>query len=227
MAANFTAGSNFRAAVFGISDGLVSNTSLIMGVAGAISDARTLIITGAAGLLAGALSMAAGEYVSVRSQRELYESEIARERKELETQPQEEIDELARIYERRGLPRDIACRISKALSGDLKTALETHAREELGLNPDDLGSPIGAAVSSFLSFAAGAFVPLLPFILGLGHRAFSIAAALAAIALVVVGMVSARITQQNVWRGGLRLLVVGGGAGVVAYLIGRALGVTV
>src|SRR4051812_39256618 len=173
-----TAGSNFRAAVFGISDGLVSNTSLIMGVAGAIPDARTLIITGAAGLLAGALSMAAGEYVSVRSQRELYESEIARERNELETQPQEEIDELARIYERRGLPRDIACRISKALSGDLKTALETHAREELGLNPDDLGSPIGAAVSSFLSFAAGAFVPLLPFILGLGHRAFGLAVVL-------------------------------------------------
>lgn len=227
MAANFTSGSNFRAAVFGISDGLVSNTSLIMGVAGAIPDARTLVITGAAGLLAGALSMAAGEYVSVRSQREFYESEIARERKELETQPQAEVDELARIYERRGLPRDIACRISKALSGDLKTALETHAREELGLNPDDLGSPIGAAASSFLSFATGAFVPLLPFILGLGQRAFGIAAVLAALALVVVGMVSARITQQSVWRGGARLLVVGGGAGVVAYLIGRALGVTV
>jgi VIT1/CCC1 family predicted Fe2+/Mn2+ transporter len=227
MAASLTVGSNFRAAVFGISDGLVSNTSLIMGVAGAIQDARTLIITGVAGLLAGALSMAAGEYVSVRSQRELYESEIARERNELETQPQEEIDELARIYERRGLPRDIACRISKALSGDLKTALETHAREELGLNPNDLGSPFGAALSSFLSFAAGAFVPLLPFIAGLGHRAFEIAAMLAAVALIIVGMVSARITKQNVWRGGLRLLVVGGGAGVVAYLIGRALGVTV
>jgi len=198
-----------------------------MGVAGAISDTRTLVITGAAGLLAGALSMSAGEYVSVRSQRELYEAEIARERKELETQPKEEVDELARIYERRGLPRDIACRISKALSADLKTALETHAREELGLNLGDLGSPIGAAVSSFFSFAAGAFVPLLPFIAGFGNRAFAMAAVLAVIALVIVGMVSARLTEQNIWRGGLRLLVVGGGAGVVAYLIGRALGVTV
>ena len=198
-----------------------------MGVAGAISDTRTLVITGAAGLLAGALSMSAGEYVSVRSQRELYEAEIASERKELETQPKEEVDELARIYERRGLPRDIACRISKALSADLKTALETHAREELGLNLGDLGSPIGAAVSSFFSFAAGAFVPLLPFIAGFGNRAFAMAAVLAVIALVIVGMVSARLTEQNIWRGGLRLLVVGGGAGVVAYLIGRALGVTV
>jgi len=226
-ARGLTAGSNFRAAVFGISDGLVSNTSLIMGVAGAISDTRTLIITGAAGLLAGALSMSAGEYVSVRSQRELYEAEIAREQRELETQPEAGVDELARIYHRRGVPLDIACRISKALSADLKTALETHAREELGLNPDDLGSPTGAALSSFLSFAGGAFVPVLPFIAGFGHRAFGVAAVLAAIALAVVGMVSARLTQQNIWRGGLRLLVVGGGAGVVAYLIGRALGVTV
>jgi len=222
-----TAGSNLRAAVFGISDGLVSNTSLIMGVAGAISDTRTLIITGAAGLLAGALSMSAGEYVSVRSQRELYETEIAREKRELETRPQEEVDELARIYHRRGLPFDIACRISKALSADLKTALETHAREELGLNPDDLGSPIGAALSSFVSFALGAAVPLAPFVLGHGARAFGAAVVLAAIALFLVGVASSRLTGQSVLRGGLRLLVVGGGAGIVAFLIGRALGVTV
>jgi VIT1/CCC1 family predicted Fe2+/Mn2+ transporter len=227
MPEGLTAGSNLRAAVFGVSDGLVSNTSLMMGVAGAISDSRTLIITGAAGLLAGALSMSAGEYVSVRSQRELYEAEIAQEREELEKHPREEVDELARIYHRRGVPLDVACRVSKALSSDLKTALQTHAREELGLNPDDLGSPIGAALSSFFSFAGGAFVPLLPFIAGLGSRAFGTAAVLAAISLVIVGMVSAHLTHQSVWRGGLRLLVVGGGAGVVAFLIGRALGVTV
>lgn len=222
-----TAGSNLRAAVFGVSDGLVSNTSLIMGVSGAISDTRTILITGAAGLLAGALSMAAGEYVSVSSQRELFETEIAKEREELKTQPREEIDELARIYHRRGLPLDVACRISKALSKDLKVALETHAREELGLNPDDLGSPIGAAVSSFVSFGLGALVPLLPFLLGAGQKSFGIAVGLAAIALVLVGVAAAAVTGQRRLHGGVRLLLVGGGAGVVAYLIGRLLGVAI
>ena len=125
------------------------------------------------------------------------------------------------------MPLETACRISKALSADLKTALQTHVREELGLNPEDLGSPTGAAVSSFLSFALGAAVPLLPFILGAGGRAFGFAVALAATALALVGVASAALTGQNRLRGGVRLLVVGGGAGVVAYLIGRLLGVTV
>src|SRR5919201_4796580 len=186
-AAGLTAGSNLRAAVFGISDGLVANTSLIMGVSGAITEPRTILITGAAGLLAGALSMAAGEYVSVSSQRELFEKEIERERESLVNRPKEEVDALARIYHRRGVPLDIACRISKALSADLRAALETHAREHLGLNPEDLGSPTGAAISSFLSFALGAAVPLAPFALGAGARAFGWAVALAAVALVVVG----------------------------------------
>ena len=222
-----TAGSNLRAAIFGVSDGLVSNTSLIMGVSGAITDTRTILITGAAGLLAGALSMAAGEYVSVSSQRELFETEIAKEREELQTQPQEETDELARIYHRRGLPLDVACRISKALSKDLKVALETHAREELGLNPQDLGSPIGAAISSFVSFGLGALVPLLPFMLGAGQKSFVIAVALAAIALVLVGVAAAAVTGQRRLHGGVRLLLIGGGAGIVAYLIGKLLGVAI
>jgi vacuolar iron transporter family protein len=223
----FTAGGNLRAAVFGVSDGLVSNTSLIMGVSGAIAEPRTILITGAAGLLAGALSMAAGEYVSMRSQRELFEREIRRERESLVTRPKEEIDALARIYHRRGVPLDIACRISKALSADLRAALETHAREHLGLNPEDLGSPVGAAVSSFLSFALGALVPLVPFMLGAGERAFAIAAVAAAFALAAVGVTTSRLTGQPLARGGLRLLLVGGGAGVVAYLIGKLLGVSV
>jgi len=213
--------------VFGISDGLVSNTSLIMGVSGAIAEPRTILITGAAGLLAGALSMAAGEYVSVSSQRELFEKEIERERESLVSRPKEEVDALARIYHRRGVPLDIACRISKALSADLRSALETHAREHLGLNPEDLGSPFGAAVSSFVSFALGALVPLVPFMLGAGERAFALAAAAAALGLFVVGMATSRLTGQPLVRGGLRLLVVGGGAGALAYLIGKVLGVTV
>ena len=227
MAAGLTFGGNLRAAIFGISDGLVANTSLIMGVSGALSDARTILIAGAAGLLSGALSMAAGEYVSMRSQRELFEAQIERQRRELETRPQAEIDDLARIYHRRGLPLDTACKVSKALSADLKSALETHAREELGLNPEDLGSPIGAAVSSFVSFAIGAAVPLAPFVLGAASRAFATSALLAACALFAVGVASSKLTGQALARGGLRLLVVGGGAGVIAYLIGRVMGVTV
>ena len=213
--------------MFGISDGLVSNTSLIMGVSGAIAEPRTILITGAAGLLAGALSMGAGEYVSVSSQRELFEKEIERERESLVTRPKEEVDALARIYHRRGVPLDIACRISKALSADLRAALETHAREHLGLNPDDLGSPIGAAISSFASFALGALVPLVPFMVGAGERAFGFAAAAAALSLFIVGMTTSQLTGQPLLRGGLRLLVVGGGAGIVAYLIGKLLGVSV
>ena len=215
-AAGLTFGGNLRAAVFGVSDGLVSNTSLIMGVAGALSDSRTVLITGAAGVLAGALSMAAGEYVSMRSQRELFETQIAREREELAARPKEEVDELARIYHRRGVPLDTACRISRALSSDLRIALQTHAREELGLNPEDLGSPVGAGLSSFVSFALGA-----------GSRAFALAVALAAAALLAVGATSARLTGQSALRGALRLVAIGGGAGVIAYSIGTLLGVTV
>jgi len=224
--AGLTFGGNLRAAVFGVSDGLVSNTSLIMGVSGAFADARTVLITGAAGVLAGALSMAAGEYVSVRSQRELFEEEIAREQQALKTHPKEEVDALAQIYHRRGVPLDVACRVSKALSADDRAALETHAREHLGLNPDDLGSPLGAGVSSFVSFGLGATLPLLPFIFGAGH-AFFLAVALAAIALFAVGVASSWVTGQARVRAGLRLLVIGGGAGLVAYLIGKLLGVSV
>ena len=226
-ARSLTAGGNLRAAVFGISDGLVSNTSLIMGVAGAIAEPRTILITGAAGLLAGALSMAAGEYVSVSSQRDLFEKQIAEERESLLSRPKAEVDALARIYHRRGVPLDIACRISKALSADLRSALETHAREHLGLNPEDLGSPIGAALSSFVSFAIVALVPLVPFMLGVGERAFVFAAIAAGLGLAIVGMATSALTGQPLLRGGLRLLIVGGGAGVVAYLIGKLLGVTV
>jgi VIT1/CCC1 family predicted Fe2+/Mn2+ transporter len=223
--AGLTFGGNLRAAVFGVSDGLVSNTSLIMGVSGAFADPRTVLITGAAGVLAGALSMAAGEYVSMRSQRELFEEQLAREKEALEEHPREEIDALARIYHRRGVPLDVACRISKALSTDERAALETHAREHLGLNPDDLGSPVGAGLSSFVSFALGATVPLLPFIFGAPAHAFILAVVLAAVGLFAVGVASSGVTGQARGRGGLRLLIVGGGAGLVAYLIGKLLGV--
>ena len=162
-------GGNLRAAVFGVNDGLISNASLIMGMAGATStmaDSKLVLLSGAAGLIAGAFSMAAGEYVSVRSQREMFEYQIGLEKEELDQYPEEEAEELALIYQARGLPRDDAARLASQMTSNPALALDTLAREELGLNPDDLGSPWGAALFSFAAFAAGAAVPLLPFLVG-------------------------------------------------------------
>lgn len=224
--ASITSGSNLRAAVFGINDGLVSNTSLIMGVAGATADPKMILISGVAGLLAGALSMAAGEFVSVSSQRELYERQISREKDEIERFPRQETEEIALIYAARGLPMPLARQVANAFMRDPKQALETHAREELGLNPQDLGSPMGAAVSSLLSFALGGFLPLLPFLLPANGNAVFISASLAAVALFVTGMLVNRLTGQSLAWGGLRMLLIGGGAGIVTYAIGTLLGVS-
>lgn len=219
-------GGNLRAAVFGINDGLVSNASLIMGVAGAASDNTMILTAGVAGLLAGALSMAAGEYVSMRSQRELFEYQIGLEREELEEYPQEEAEELALIYHARGVALEEARAIARTLMQDKEHALDTLAREELGLNPDDLGSPWGAAISSFLAFTVGAVLPLVPFLIGAGSNAVAISAALAGIGLFVVGVLLSLFTGRGAVTSGLRMVLIGGGAGVVTYLIGHLLGVS-
>src|SRR6185436_19358735 len=179
-------GGNLRAAVFGVNDGLVSNASLILGVAGAGADARTIVLAGVAGLAAGAFSMAVGEYVSVRSQRELYEHQIALERDELKQYPEAEAQELALIYEAKGVPRRQAEQVAKRLVADPEHALDTLAREELGLNPADLGAPFGAAASSFAAFAAGAALPLVPF-LATAANALTVSIAVAAVALFAIG----------------------------------------
>lgn len=219
-------GGNLRAAVFGVNDGLVSNTSLIMGIAGASSQNSLILTTGVAGLLAGALSMAAGEYVSMRSQREMYESQIALEKAELEEYPEEEIEELALIYNTRGMELDAARGFARELMRDPRHALNTLAREELGLNPDDLGSPWGAAVFSFLAFTAGALVPLLPFLFRPDAAAVPAAAGLAGTSLFVVGAMLSLFTGRRAWWGGARMVLIGGGAGIVTYLIGYLLGVS-
>jgi len=221
-------GGNLRAAVFGINDGLVSNTSLIMGVAGAAASAQTVLTTGVAGLLAGALSMAAGEYVSMRSQREMFEYQIGLERDELHEYPEEEAEELALIYQARGMDLEEARRVSRELVKHEAAALDALAREELGLNPDDLGSPWGAAISSFVAFAIGALVPLAPFLFGLTlGRAVSIAAIVAALALFGVGALLSLFTGRSALRGGLRMVLIGGGAGIATWLIGSALGAAI
>ncbi len=218
-------GGNLRATVFGVNDGLISNASLVMGIAGAGATGAAVLTTGAAGLLAGALSMAAGEYVSVRSQREMYEYQIALEREEVAEYPDEEAEELALIYEARGVDLAQAREMSRSLLARPEQALDVLAREELGLNPDDLGSPFKAAAFSFLSFAIGATVPLSPFLVGLGGpRAIGAAAAVTVIALLGIGMALSLFTGRDAARGALRMVLIGGGAGAVSYGVGHVIG---
>lgn len=218
-------GGNLRAAVFGVNDGLVSNASLILGVAGAGSEPVMILLSGVAGLLAGAFSMAAGEYVSVRAQKEFFEYQIGLEREELDQYPLEEAAELALIYTAKGVPREEAQRMAEKLISDPDKALDTLAREELGLNPEELGSPLGAAASSFLAFAVGAAIPLAPYLLSSGETALAGTILVTAISLFGVGSAISLFTGKQAWRGGLRMLAIGGAAGLVTWLIGRALGV--
>jgi VIT1/CCC1 family predicted Fe2+/Mn2+ transporter len=223
---NVGSGGNLRAAVFGVNDGLVSNASLILGVAGASSSSTVILLSGVAGLLAGAFSMAAGEYVSVASQREMFEHQIGLERRELAEYPAEEAQELALIYAARGMDEDEAAALATSTVADHERALDTLAREELGLNPDELGSPWGAALSSFLSFGAGAFVPLAPFLLTRGDAALLAAVALTGVALFTVGATISLFTGRSAAAQGVRMLAIGAAAGAATYGIGRLLGVS-
>ncbi len=221
-------GGNLRAAVFGVNDGLVSNTSLILGIAGAGASSEFILMSGIAGLLAGALSMAAGEYVSMRSQREMYEYQIGLEREELEEYPEEEAEELALIYQARGLELEQARTLGRQLLQDPEHALDTLAREELGLNPDNLGSPWAAAGFSFAAFAAGALLPLLPLVLlptATGARTLGLVIALSALALFAAGMTISLFTGRSAWRSGLRMVTIGAAAGALTWSIGWLLGV--
>lgn len=218
-------GGNLRAAVFGVNDGLVSNASLILGVAGASANNSIILLSGVAGLLAGAFSMAAGEYVSVRSQREMFEHQIGLERDELAQYPEEEAEELALIYAARGLAREDALKLAKAIIADPAQALDTLAREELGLNPEELGSPWGVAIFSFLSFAAGALMPLLPFFALSGGSALVVSIGVTALALFAIGAAISLFTGRSALRDGLRMLAIGAAAGALTYVIGKLLGV--
>lgn len=220
------AGNTLRAAVFGVNDGLVSNAALILGVAGATTDQGVILLTGSAGLLAGALSMAAGEYVSVRSQREMFEYQIGLEREELEQYPQEEAAELALIYAAKGIPRAEAESLANRLLQDPERALDTLAREELGLNPDELGSPWKAASASFMAFAAGALIPLAPFAITLNTHPLITSIGLTGAALFGVGALLSLFTGRQAIYGGLRMLLIGVMAGAATFIIGKALGIS-
>jgi VIT1/CCC1 family predicted Fe2+/Mn2+ transporter len=220
-------GGALRAAVFGVSDGLVSNASLLLGLAGAQAEPRTVLLSGLAGLLAGAFSMAAGEYVSVRSQRELFEYQIGLEEAELVEYPDQEAEEIALIYHARGLELDVARDLAAKLMRHPRQALDTLAREELGLDPDELGSPWGAAAWSFASFAVGALLPLAPWIASAGERALGITLAISLASLFAVGCALSLFTGRSALASGVRMALIGSAAGAATWLVGRWLGVEI
>lgn len=216
-----------RAAIFGVNDGLVSNVSLILGMAGAAASSEVVRLAGIAGLLAGAFSMAAGEYVSMKGQEELLAYEIDRERRALERNPEEETRELALLYQRRGVGEDASWRVAEAIMQDADIALEVHAREELGVDPEELGSPVVAAVSSFLAFSAGAFVPLLPWFWASGTTAVVVSVVLGVVAATAIGWLLAGFTGRSRVRSVARQVGVASLAAVVTYLVGSWIGVSV
>jgi VIT1/CCC1 family predicted Fe2+/Mn2+ transporter len=220
-------GGSLRAAVFGANDGLLSNFSLVMGIAGATAQPRFVLLAGIAGLLAGASSMAAGEYVSVQSQRELYEQQIAVERQELEMAPEEEKEELSLIYQAKGIPSGQAEELAERILSNPDSAINTLVREELGLDPAALGSPLVAAASSFFAFATGAIIPVIPYLLLTGNSAFITSAAVCGASLFILGGLVSVFTGRNFFFSGFRMLGIGAIAAAITYLIGRILGVSV
>jgi VIT1/CCC1 family predicted Fe2+/Mn2+ transporter len=216
-----------RAAIFGVSDGLVSNVALILGVAAASSEGSAVLIAGVSGLLAGAASMAAGEYVSMKAQNELIERELRIERESLANNPALEVRELSAIYRKRGLDKDQARDLAEAVHQDPEVALEVHAREELGVDPDDIGDPVGAAVSSFIAFAIGAILPLVPWFFGEGNAAMITSVVIGLVAAALVGLTLARFTERSPARTALRQVSWAAGACIITFVIGSILGTTI
>jgi VIT1/CCC1 family predicted Fe2+/Mn2+ transporter len=212
-----------RPAVFGAMDGLVTNIALIAGVGGGGVAPRNIVLTGTAGLVAGAISMGLGEYTSVSTQNEQVAAEVAKERRELERFPEAEAAELAGAWIARGLPENLAHQVANALRRNPEEALRVHAQEELGVNPQEQPSPWTAAISSFVCFSVGALVPLVPYLIGV--TVLWPALAVGGLGLFVAGALVARFTHRVWWRAGIRQLVLGGAAAGATYLIGALVGV--
>lgn len=214
-----------RAAVFGVSDGLVSNVSLILGVAGASPAPGVVRLAGLAGLIAGAFSMGSGEYVSMKAQRELLLRELAIEEREIARHPDAERHELAAIYRERGITPDVAERLAAELHRDPGLALQAHARDELGIDPNQLGSPWLASVSSFAAFCVGAVIPLLPWFFASGNGATIASVILGGVAALVIGALLSRFTGRSLVRSAVRQLGIAALAASVTYAVGRLVGV--
>ena len=227
-------GGNLRAAVLGVNDGLLSNFGLVMGVAGGSDNPTHVMLTGIAGLLAGGFSMAAGEYISVSGQRDVYRHQIREEAVRLEQSPADSERALTEIYEDKGLTPEESRVVARRIMSDPRVALDTKVREELGLDPRFLGSPLGAASSSFVAFVLGAIVPIIPYLanadafgLGVAVSAAAMSALLSAFALAAVGgMVALGSGRSPAW-GALKMLMVGSLAASVTFAVGRLIGVAV
>lgn len=223
-----TGGNALRAAVLGANDGLVSNLSLVMGVAGAAMNSQSILIAGVAGLLAGACSMALGEWLSVQSSRELFSHQIAIEKEEIEQSPEEEAEELALIYETRGLTHEQAFELARKIMENKESALETLAREELGVDPQELGgSAWEAAITSFVLFAIGAIIPVIPFIFMSGFGAIALSVGLSTIGLFLLGTVITLFTGRSILYSGMRMVIFGLLAAAITFGIGSLIGVSV
>ncbi|HJW29593.1 MAG TPA: VIT1/CCC1 transporter family protein [Saprospiraceae bacterium] len=221
-------GNAIRAAVLGGNDGLVSNFSLVMGVAGASEGGAGVLLAGLAGLLAGALSMALGEWISVTSSRELYENQMKLEMEELETNPEGELREIALIYQAKGIPADKAREMAEKIIGDRTQAHELLVKEELGINPEELkGSAMQAAMYSFFLFAIGASIPVVPFFFATGFHAILISSCVSAIGLFLIGSAITLFTGRNVWLSGFRQMLFGLAAAAITFGIGKLIGVSV
>jgi VIT1/CCC1 family predicted Fe2+/Mn2+ transporter len=220
-------GGGARAAVLGVSDGLLTNVLLVLGVVGANPGPNVVRLVGVAGLIAGAFSMATGEYVSMKAQRELFETELAFERREISQRPEGERRELVRIYENRGVEPGVARTLASEMMRTPELALETHAREELGIDPGELGNPVQAAASSFATFALGALVPLVPWLVTRGGAAVAASLVAGGVAALAVGGAIALFTRRSWWWTALRQLGFLAVAAAVSYGVGAAIGVGV
>lgn len=224
----FVRGGGLRAGVLGLNDGLVSNFCLVMGAAGGattLGKPELIILTGVAGLVAGAFSMGTGEYISMKSQREIYERQIEVEQAELDQWPEEEEEELALIYMAKGIPEKEAREIAAQIIKNPTIALDTMIKEELGLDPSTLGSPWNAAISSFVAFSGGAMVPIIPYLFGAGTEAFIVSTIFSISALLIVGSLLSSLSAKNIFWGGLRMLIAGTVAASITYGVGYGIGI--
>jgi vacuolar iron transporter family protein len=223
---NITGGTP-RATLLGMSDGLLTNVGLILGVAGANPSASVVRLAGLAGLIAGAISMGVNEFLSLNAQVELAQHELRLERNEIVHRPGKELAELVALYELRGVRKEVAEEVATALMADTDQAVEIHAREELGIDPGNLGSPMRAAFASFGAFIVGALVPLLPWLVGDGSEGKVVASmVLGAIGVTVIGVVLARLTNREPWRIAARWLVLAAAAAAISYAVGSIVGVS-
>ena len=219
---------NLRAAILGVNDGLISNFCLIMGFAGGTivtGNPEYILLAGFAGLLSGSLSMGAGEYVSVQAQVDLYSYEIQKEKQQIQANPKKATEKLKSIYISKGLSEELATKTAQEIINNPKASIDTMAREELGLNPNDLGSPLKASIISISSFALGAIVPVIPFILSSGHAAIISSAILSILSLMIIGGITAINTGVAFFKGAIRMLMFGGFAAVITYISGTLIGI--